>query len=80
MLDRFLTALEHDTPKRVSHIKQLAMLRELVAQKAVSCTFVYSEGRIVAATHIKVLRPQGPLSYPPATTEDFYRAKTQKRL
>lgn len=80
MLTRFLTALEHDTPRRVVHIKQLAMLQELVAQKAVACTFHYEDGRIVAATKIKVLRPQGPLSYPKATREDFYASKSQKRL
>jgi hypothetical protein len=80
MLDRFLTALEHDTPRRVTHIKQLAMLQELVTQKAVSCTFVYADGRIVAATKIKVLRPQGPLSYPAAVPEDFYKAKSQGHL
>lgn len=80
MLQRFLAALEHDTPPRVTHIKQLAMLQELVAQKLISCKFRYKDGKLLDATSIRILRPKGPLSYPKATLEDFYACTSQRLL
>ena len=80
MLQRFLTALEHDTPPKVTHLKQLSMLQELVAQRLVSCKFLYKDGKLVAATGIRLLRPKGPLSYPKAALDDFYACSSQRLL
>lgn len=80
MLQRFLTALEHDPPPKVTNIAQLAMLQELVAQKLVSCKFRYKDAKLVEATNIRILRPKGPLSYPKAELEDFYACAHQRLL
>lgn len=80
MLERFLTALEYDTPPKVTNLKQLAMLQELASQKLISCKFIYKDAKLVEATNIRILRPKGPLSYPKAVLEDFYACAHQRLL